>query len=427
MLWSDVIVPSEQSGSVKSELHTLVIPTYNRPELLSRLVGFYREERPAMNLLVLDSSRPEIVERNRALFPARTNELRHEVFPTTTGPSAKFAAGVELVRTPYLSFCADDDIVFPDAIDRAVTLLQQSPEYASAHGLYLNFRVDDANVHLAREYGTRGLESESPVSRVFQLCQRYESLFYGVLRTQQARAVFSEMARLSSVHFQELFQSVATVLLGKVARIPVIYAGRRSGPQADPALERWQTQQWFADAPGEVISEYRNYRDALLAFARGNRGFDVIDEAELARTLDLSHAVYFSAGCSPQYLHASLGNLHADAAFESRGFMDRRVEASRLLTLRDALWPAQDLLPDGFDELRTGDRVRRLVGGLGGFQFAWHTLRGIWSLANLNRAMAGNAGRSHVCVLPSTLRWIAGTGEFREKYRVLCRYLDRND
>ena len=57
---------------------TLVIPTYNRPQQLSGLLGYLEAERPGFRVLVLDSSRPEVLARNRerTAGPPSTSNMR---------------------------------------------------------------------------------------------------------------------------------------------------------------------------------------------------------------------------------------------------------------------------------------------------------------------------------------------------------------
>lgn len=48
--------------------HTLVIPTYNRPEHLERLVRYYRKRASSMRLLELDSSLLAVAEGNARMI-----------------------------------------------------------------------------------------------------------------------------------------------------------------------------------------------------------------------------------------------------------------------------------------------------------------------------------------------------------------------
>src|SRR5947209_4179598 len=267
----DLIARSpEASGAASVQLaaagHTLIIPTYNRADLLLRLVRYYAERAQPLHLLVLDSSRPEIAQQNSEALAPYASCVQHVIYPTTTPMAEKLALGLSLVETATASFCADDDIVFPDGLRQARAFLLEHPDYVCAHGLYLNFREDGFQIHVTREYGGESNEAAHPGARIFRLCQSYESLLYGVFRTQDLRDILVETAKIPSLHYQELFQSVAALIRGKVKRFASFYAGRRTGPVAEPTRDKWQTYYWFADNPAEVLQHYAAYRDQVADF-----------------------------------------------------------------------------------------------------------------------------------------------------------------
>lgn len=375
-----------------AERHTIVIPTFNRPALVRRLVSHYRRQAPSSRLLVLDSSGPEVVKENARALAA--DNVSHVPYPEDLPPAAKIARGLALVTTPYASFCADDDLVFAGALGRSIDFLERHADYATAHGLYLNFRAEGADVHLSSEYAGPGNELAAPGARVFRLLQKYESLFYGVYRTPLLRDILERMQAIPAVAFQELFQSVATVLSGKVKRFPAFYAARQSGPPAEPRRDKWQTYYWFAENPGEVLQHYAAYCERLWSFHEAHAPAPRLDRAAFERTLHLAHAVYFSAGCPPEYFHSAL----------------------------QAYWPA-----DAYADVRGHDVLDELAptGGSG------HALGRLWQrfMRRAQSASLGfglsrlNQGRWS-CHLPLKLHWLSHNADFRAGWLELCRYLD---
>src|SRR5262245_24537015 len=111
--------------------HTLVIPTYNRPALLERLVSYCVLRVPPMTVLVLDSSKPEVAGENAGMLAS--HGVRHIAFPTTAPMAAKLCRGLADVNTPTVSFCADDDLVFPDGLRAALRFLTEHADHVSAH------------------------------------------------------------------------------------------------------------------------------------------------------------------------------------------------------------------------------------------------------------------------------------------------------
>lgn len=387
--------------------HTLVVPTYNRPGYLGQLVSHCLKSHAEMSILVLDSSREEIVAENTAVLAAMGPRVRHRVFPNTMPVGDKLAVGVGEVTTPHVSLCADDDVVFPSALIEAIDFLEAHPDHVGAHGLYLNFQNHGRDVHITREYAGRSNAAAQPGLRVFRLMQNYESLYYGVFRTADLRRIMDGVAALPSLHYQELFQSVAALLIGKVHRFPKIYAGRRSCEAAEPGRDKWQTYYWFAENPAELLAHYQIYREALWNFRGDLAATDGMDRDTFFKVMDLAHAVYFSRGCPPRYFHSVLRSAWPDEEFEAVENADlfgelRETEAGKSApAFLIRLWFA-------FRRRRRALIRRRHVAGL----------------ATLDRLVEAEGGTPWSCRLPAGLLWLADVPDFREKYVELCRYLN---
>jgi len=409
----DQVVNSARETDARNALsdHTLVIPTYNRPDLLRRLVTYYVERTQPPNLLVLDSSAPDIAAQNAAALAAYGPSLRHIVYPSTTPMAAKLARGLQEVATPTVSFCADDDLVFTEALQQARDFLLQNPDYVCAHGLYLNFREDGLNVHVTREYAGESNDAEHAGARIFRLCQNYESLFYGVFRTGDLQSIFAEAAKISSLHYQELFQSAAALIIGKVKRFPSFYAARRSGPEAEPGRDKWQTYYWFADDPTDFLTHYSDYRERTAAFYVGHSGEGALDRDAFLRVLDITHAMYFSKGCPPAYFHDRLKPYWPNDAFVKE--------------------PG-----DLFQAMRSGPVKKKWTRGERFTIKVWRRLRASFGhkpdagteaerqIDLMNAQIQQTCRMPWQCHLSRDLKWAAGRPDFRAAYRELCAYLD---
>ncbi len=409
--------------------HTLVIPTYNRPALLQKLVRYYRDRASWIDLLVLDSSRTEIAQQNAAALLLFGAGVSHVVFPEDVAVVSKLADGLALVRTPTVSFCADDDLVFPQGLSEAIAFLQDHHDYVCAHGLYLNFRTAGQDLYLSSEYSGPGIEATHSGARVFQLCQKYESLFYAVFRSADARGIYAALTAISTIHFQELFQSVAAVIQGKAQRLPVIYGARRSGPPAETDRNKWQTYSWFADNPAEVLEHYRIYRDLLETFYQAHVTEPRSPRQEFVRMLDLAHAVYFAAGCPPDYFFSKLQPLWPEDSYRRVGRLDNLLEAGRLAAMKRALLPDRQQELDVLEQFRLSSDTRDWAssGLVGGVRFLCESALGYLRLMHLNAA--GNQSNSGAwrCRLPKPLTWMAANPSFRNGYFELHHYLGKPD
>jgi glycosyltransferase domain-containing protein len=387
--------------------HTVVIPTYNRPELLARLIAYLVGRTGSMSLLILDSSAPDIAAVNSGTLAPQGERVRHMAFPTTMPMAAKLSAGLAHVTTPTASFCADDDIVFPDGLREALSRLRNQPDHVSAHGLYLNFGEHGHDIHLMSEYAGASNDAAHPGARIFKLCQHYESLFYGVFRTDDLKDIFSQVAQIPTLHYQELFQSVAALIKGKVERFPSFFAARRSGPAAEPAREKWQTYYWFAENPAEFLAHYAEYRSRLADFFE-SRSLVQLQREQVLKLLDITHAMYFSRGSPPAYFHSVLEPL-----WPGDRFVRQNVD------LLHAMRPAgrRAAIPAGIR--RAFKRLSRLRGGprptSGDIAAA---------LAALDRHVATAGSVPWKCRLRPGIEWLVLNEDFCTSYQELCRYLD---
>ena len=408
--------------------HTLVIPTFNRPALLKRLVQYYHKRACSMNLLVLDSSRPEVVGENSKALSLFGESVRHVVFETTEPMASKLSRGLDLVHSRYVSFCADDDLVFPDGLHQAIGYLESHSEYVSAHGIYFNFRQAGRLVHVKNEYSGPSNEAAHPGARIFRLCQKYESLFYAVYRTQDLRDIFLLVPTLDTLVFQELFQSIAAVIKGKVKRLPSIYAARQYGPPADLHREKGNPFPWFAENPAEILEHYQVYRETVWMFYESNAPAPRLDKKAFFKTLDLAHAVYFCSGCRPRDFHSVLQPLWPGDPYLMIGPLDALRLADALMGFKRTVYPEGDPGADMIEQLQTPAGISKwsAVGAFATLRYLWLTICSVPKVVHFDLEAKKVCRTAWKCRLPLKARWLAAIPEFRSTYLELCYYLDQS-
>ncbi len=367
-----------------------------------------------MTLLILDSSREPIARENAETLKQYGDLVQHVVFPETEQVGVKLSKGLALVRTTFASFCADDDLVFPQGLADAVQFLCGHPDYACAHGLYLNYRIDEEypeDVDLWREYGGPGNEAEHPGARIFRLFQKYESLFYAVFRATDLRDVFGAVQQLPSLHYQELFQSAATLIKGKVCRFPALYAARQSCDPAQPERDKWQTFYWFADDPKEVLEHYTAYRDVLWRFYEAHGMGHPMSREDFFRAMDLAHAVYFVTSCPQDYLYSTLQKYWPGDPYTYPANTDLFFQLAGTAT------GSTDAPPGPVR--RWSPRWMLLA--------ARYVLQAVKSkpyLMRINWLVARACRTAWKCKLRWSVRWMVRSPAFRRAYFEMCQYLD---
>ena len=96
---------------------SVVIPTYNRPQLLRRALRFLRTE-GRIPIIVADGSLPDAAETNAATCKGMGGNVPYFHLPSPAGSAAqinnviqRLSMALSMVKTPYVVFCADDDLL----------------------------------------------------------------------------------------------------------------------------------------------------------------------------------------------------------------------------------------------------------------------------------------------------------------------------
>jgi glycosyltransferase domain-containing protein len=139
--------------------YSLVVPTYNRPEFIRRLLGYYSTV-DGLPILIGDGSTPEFRERNRAVietFRGRGMQITHyvptlppEMRPGLEAPygyAERIVACARMATTPYVQTLADDDFCAPEFLDEAASFLDRHPDYSVATGYNCAFTLDRQEPH----------------------------------------------------------------------------------------------------------------------------------------------------------------------------------------------------------------------------------------------------------------------------------------
>lgn len=275
---------------------TCLIPTHNRPQFLRRFFHFYGQFPPGFSFTVVDSSGPSAAAENRAAIEYWKREIQIEYRHVDLNFVDKCAHGLEQIQTPFAVLCADDDLLFPDAIRRCVEFLTNEPGYASAIGrntaLYVTQPRWPCMVHQGYS-----IEDDRPFDRCFRMANYWFSHFYAVHRTEILRDIFRITAVSTDsrqpLHVPEMLLSQLSVLRGRVKVLPLMYslleghdtnssAVMRTGvqPEAELLYQRFKrclTEQFvqtgvdLATADRFIDESYGFFREPNVASRRRRR------------------------------------------------------------------------------------------------------------------------------------------------------------
>jgi|GEM_PF-2658229 len=273
--------------------HTLIIPTYNRPEKINRLLRYLDWQDVSFPILVLDSSTDENADVTSALAQQYELDIRIIKYDPSIPPYEKFMLGLNEVETQTCSFCADDDLVFADAIEHCAEFLKNNSDFTLAHGFYLNFAERGEIIDI--QYMVQdsvSITDEEPLDRLWKYISNYDVMIYSVVRTEVMQRIFAVMQGANTILSAELLSGGLAALSGKIARIPIAYCARSVGPSH--FYSSWHPHQILTQGVGTLMAEYHHYRNILLDQIELTHSLKQHSRDNLENICDLVHLRYLS-------------------------------------------------------------------------------------------------------------------------------------
>lgn len=261
---------------------TVIIPTFNRPDYLKRILGYYNELSPDFVFVVADSSSAENKEENSEAirnFP-NLNIFYLADYSEDMNPWYKFEDVLKSVNTKYAVFCGDDDFVVPSSIKKAANFLEQNPDFAVAHGNYIGFFAKNNDFAWKNIVDFRSIELPDAKLRMEEHLSNYSIYtFYGVHRTDFLKMIFEETRKFTDDNrFGELLSSIITLIYGKMKKLNVLYAAHEIYPQSTGLV----TDTIYDFKQNDTFEEkYENFKNCLVRHLAKNSDLRE-DEAKMA-------------------------------------------------------------------------------------------------------------------------------------------------
>lgn len=256
-----------------SGLLTLIIPTRNRWQYLSRLLRYYAANPPNCHVMIGDSSDPS--ENELALKSISAVADRLDVDRRLFPDKSAFLTAYEMlsgVKTPYVAIVADDDFLTPAGLDRAVAFLESHPDYVAAHGHAVLFSIESdlpqGRVLSLGPYRQRAIEDSTASQRLLNHLESYSPTIFSVHRTQALLKAYRFTVDLQMDNsFGEYLPSSLPIVSGKTKKIDVLYMARQThlamNSRAAASIFDWIAtptwpEQWarFRDCLAEDIAHF---------------------------------------------------------------------------------------------------------------------------------------------------------------------------
>jgi len=215
---------------------TIIIPTYNRPNYLKRILSYYHKYGEDYNIIIADSS----FDKNKQLNKETISKLSKldisyiDKCPSNVNPFYKFADATNQAKTKYSVFCAEDDFITPNGIDKSVEFLENNQDFSVAQGNYISFYLGNEGKRELKirwrssPYLDKSITFPEAESRIASHLSNYQSTtFYAVHRTDLLKMIFKDTVKYTDGDvFGELLPSMLTLIYGKMKHMNVLYCAR---------------------------------------------------------------------------------------------------------------------------------------------------------------------------------------------------------
>ena len=206
--------------------HSVFIFTYNRSNLLKRQLKLFKLLGINSKIYLLDgSSNVEEIKRNKKI--ASDFEINYFYEKSVQN---RFCLIDNLIETPYLSYCADDDIIDPRFYNYSVEFLEKNKDYAAVTGRTLclqynsNFKFLGYRFvnHLPNDYD---INSKDFISNIVSLETAYRlgcpPTFYGVRKLETHKILSKYVKKIKYYADVEQLEKLSIILCGGVKTLDI--------------------------------------------------------------------------------------------------------------------------------------------------------------------------------------------------------------
>lgn len=218
----------------------VIIPTYNRPKYLERLLDYLHKYGSDFNIIVADSSSNENKKLNRQIVSAFPNlKIRYvDKYSKKIDPLYKYADVTAYVKEKYCVFCPDDDFIAPLGIKKSADFLEKNPDFTVAHGYYIDFWLEPRKKKEKRffwgiRYTNQSIVFADPKVRLTEYLSKYfQTTIYGVHRTDFVKMIYKELIKskidpADRFLCGELLLEALTLVHGKMKCLDIFYMARQ--------------------------------------------------------------------------------------------------------------------------------------------------------------------------------------------------------
>lgn len=275
---------------------TIIIITYNRPQHLQRLLGYYNEYGGELNIIVADSSADDIKWVNYNTVASLNNPLfKYSYnFDSSVNPITKIYCALGQVNTKYCVICADDDFISVAGISESTKFLDCNPDFATVCGSYAIFMVNSKGVPYYRLYEGESNICPDSQSRLYSVVANNNGNFYAVRRTGLMYILFAEARKITddlvitgalkvnpSAFFVEYIVTWLSVIYGKTKCLDTLFCVREG--DAPSKFKRVGVSLPEIMKDSNYNNKEREFLECISAYLDINSSIGIIESVKFVR------------------------------------------------------------------------------------------------------------------------------------------------
>lgn len=206
--------------------HTgIFIPTINRSDFVIRQLKYYAAIKCPHTIYIGDSSNQEHLNKVREAIRILDNLIKvvYKHIPSLNNKEA-IQYLLSIIEEPYACFSGDDDYQIPDSLTKCAEFLENNPDYATASGYAVSFRLKNNSVHgeLDRlaNYPRPYIKFDSACERIAAYFEKYYVPLFSVNRTRQMLKNWEKVNDIRDASFgPEIVPSALSIIAGKSATL----------------------------------------------------------------------------------------------------------------------------------------------------------------------------------------------------------------
>src|SRR3989344_3686915 len=200
----------------------IIVPTRNRSEFITRLLNYYASLKSPHTIYLGDSSDPPETEKIKKIISELSGKLNVAYHYSPPGDVGKCEYELlTLVKEKYACLLCDDDYHIPDTLTVCAEFLEKNPDYASAIGLSVSFKIKGNGVYGElvdiHDYPRKPIEHETASDRLLYFFGAgLVPLVNCVSRTNQFLYFYEETYQMKDMIFgHDVLPSALLAIAGK--------------------------------------------------------------------------------------------------------------------------------------------------------------------------------------------------------------------